>query len=82
MTVHASLAQMLPLKRAARMVHGKGGRPAHVDSLRRWAARGCKLPDGSLVRLKTVKVAGTRYTREDWVADFNALRMLGGMPGA
>lgn len=48
----------------------EGGRHVHVQTLRKWARDGVRLPDGRRVRLGTVKVGRRRCTTLDAVAAF------------
>jgi hypothetical protein len=75
-----SLAQRLlaeglkPLAQAARHVPSfRGGRPTSSGCLWRWATRGAKAADGTVVKLETVNLCGGRLlTSEPALARFLA----------
>jgi hypothetical protein len=83
-----SLAQRLlaeglkPLAQAARHVPSfRGGRPTSPGCLWRWATRGAKAADGSVVKLETVNLCGGRLlTSEAALARFLARLTVAAAP--
>src|SRR4051812_10995398 len=53
----------LSLAEAARVVPAfRPGRPTHTATLWRWAAKGVRLHDGSVVKLETCRIGGRQMT--------------------
>ena len=53
----------LSLAEAARVVPSfRPGRPTHAATIWRWATKGVRLQDGSLVRLETCRIGGRQMT--------------------
>ena len=42
----------------------------HCGTVWRWATRGIKAPDGSVVKLQSVRYGRSMYTTVEWLADF------------
>jgi hypothetical protein len=53
----------LSLAEAARVVPAfRAGRPTHSATLWRWAAKGVRLHDGSVIKLETCRIGGRQMT--------------------
>jgi hypothetical protein len=53
----------LSLAEAARVVPAfRPGRPTHTATLWRWAAKGVRLNDGSVIKLETCRIGGRQMT--------------------
>src|SRR5207248_1081375 len=53
----------LSLAEAARVVPAfRSGKPTHTATLWRWAAKGVRLRDGTVVRLETCRIGGRQMT--------------------
>jgi hypothetical protein len=79
------LGQAIGLSEAARLVRGRGGRPACVETLRRWAnpKRGCRPAGkcGPKLVLKTHKLNNEILTLPQWVREFEQDRAADGERG-
>lgn len=67
-------AQLIGLKDATALVRGRHGKNACVATLRAWATRGYRLPDGRIVLLRTVRDATDFLTTPQWCAEFEETR--------
>ena len=65
---------------ASGWVRGRGGRAPHAKTLQRWAdpRSGCRLPDGSVAVLETVRVGQSLLTLEEWCEAFELRRARAG----
>lgn len=72
-------AEALSLTEASKMLRGRGGKPAAIETIRRWANpnKGCRPAgkDGPVLILHTVRVNGELLTRREWVEAFEAERL-------
>lgn len=62
----------LTVRQAAKLLKGRGGRSAHLESVRRWISKGCR-PGGEgapLLKLKAVWSAGQWLTCVEWIREF------------
>lgn len=78
----ADVKRLISLTEAAKLIRGKGGKRAHVASVRRWAdpKRGYR-PRGSLaapVVLRTVRIGPDVCTLPEWVEEFERARLAAG----
>src|SRR5688572_4306519 len=77
-------ADLIPLREAARLLRGRGGKAPSLSTLRRWAnvREGYKRPgyDGPPVLLRTVRLGQDVLTHPDWVAAFERERLAAGRP--
>jgi hypothetical protein len=56
-----SLETPIPLAAAVKLVPpARSGKRCHLSTLLRWIMRGCKAPDGSLVKLEAIRL-GNRW---------------------
>lgn len=74
--------RLISLTEAAKLIRGKGGKRAHVASVRRWASpkRGYR-PRGSLaapIVLRTVRIGPDVCTLPEWVEEFERARLEAG----
>jgi hypothetical protein len=57
--IDVSQEQLLRISEVAKLAgRGRGGRPINFSTIWRWILRGCRAPDGSIVRLDALKVGG------------------------
>jgi hypothetical protein len=67
--IDISSETLLPLREAARLIPShRRGVPVSYTCLWRWAARGVKGPDGTTVRLETVKLGTRTLTSKEALA--------------
>jgi hypothetical protein len=59
----------------------RGGKPLHVATAFRWAKQGVRGQDGTLVRLPTLRVAGTKCTSLEALQWFCERLGANGTPG-
>lgn len=65
-------AAALTVRQAAKLLKGRGGKSAHLESVRRWISRGCR-PGGEgtpVLKLQAVWAAGQWLTSLEWVRAF------------
>jgi hypothetical protein len=67
MSAEVDIRFCFPLKNADRYFPGPSGRPISLPTLFRWTSRGLRG-----VRLRTIRLGGTRCTCETWVLEFIA----------
>ena len=60
----------------------RGGKGTHPSTIVRWAARGVRLPGGSVLRLETVRLGGRLATSRAALARFVAAQQPGQPPAA
>jgi hypothetical protein len=61
----------LPLAVAARLVPpGRNGKQCHLSTLLRWILRGCRGPDGGMVRLEGVRLGDRWVTTRQAIQRF------------
>lgn len=73
-------SDLIPAREAIKLFPGKRpGKCIDKETFRRYCTKGCKLPDGSIIRLWSVRRGGVRYTTSAKVEEFQALQLLGGL---
>jgi Protein of unknown function (DUF1580) len=71
MSLHSTTETLRPFAEAAgRLPSLRGGKPVHPATVWRWASRGVRGRDGSLVRLEAIKIGGTCCTSDEALARF------------
>lgn len=83
--VSLNLAEIIDMDKAigladaAKLMRGRGGRAASVETLRRWAneKRGCRPqgPTGPQLVLQTIRLGGELLTTPEWVKAFEMERL-------
>jgi hypothetical protein len=66
------------LSEAAKMLRGRGGKRPHVETLRRWATRGCAAGKQKIL-LRSILLNGERLTTVEWVKSFDRARIVAGL---
>jgi hypothetical protein len=51
---------------------GRNGRKSHISTLLRWATKGAKAPDGTIVRLEAKRLGGRWVTSREAILRFMA----------
>ena len=68
------LKTTISLAEATELLHGRGGRPPAMDTVRRWCLRGA-IAGSQVVRLWSVRVGGDRRTSAEACREFEAARV-------
>jgi hypothetical protein len=66
----ASPEPYLDLKTGCRLIPGRDGKATHVSTMVRWITRGCRLSNGSRVRLRAIGLPGGWRTTRQWLDEF------------
>lgn len=64
--------ELLTFPQAAKLLPGRDGGRIAPSTVWRWATRGCQGPNGTTVRLETVRVGGLVFTSAKAVREFIA----------
>ena len=65
--------QVYPFAKAAQFVPpARNGRKTHISTLLRWATKGAKAPDGTVVRLEALRLGGRWVTSREAIQRFAA----------
>ena len=71
MAIDESCEALRPFAEAARRLPAlRGGKPVHPATVWRWATRGVRGRDGTVVRLQMIKLGGTCCTSDAALARF------------
>jgi hypothetical protein len=65
-----TLEKAIPLQDVAKEIPGRGGRPLNFSTVWRWVLKGCRGPDGAMVRLRAARIGGRWLTSQQALQEF------------
>jgi hypothetical protein len=63
---------LISLSQAAQLIPGRGNRKVSPNTVWRWTRDGCRAPDGTTVKLESLRIGGRFCTSREAVARFVA----------